>query len=208
MTSLVDSAAQFSSQLKEIGLAEEVVEALKNYGIKTLGQLAFVIGQPGQPIQDTAVEGVLRGALNRGPAIQETACLKRAAFEAQTFVTSTLRQAVERSDDAPKKIAAAERASRMQDLKNRLPGVSVEGELEPAHCVLEKACSMYDTNSLKCLGVASCISRGQEVQGASKNKELSWEKGSLILKNVDDQLACSTDSVTWSAERSRLALPN
>lgn len=38
-----------------------------------------------------------------------------------------------------------------------------------------------------------CISRALEVQGATKSRELTLEKGALILKH-DDKLTCSTDS--------------
>ena len=59
MSSLVDSAAQFDSQLREIGLAAPLVTALKAHGVRTLAQLAFAIGQPGQPIADAAVEALI-----------------------------------------------------------------------------------------------------------------------------------------------------
>eukprot|EP00435_Cladocopium_sp_Y103_P029318 s1136_g7.t1 len=140
MSSLIDSGAQFESQLKDAGLPVTFIDSLKRHGVKTLGQLAFAVGQPGQPIQDASVEQLVQNALGRPPTLQETACVKRAAFEAQTYLTATLRQAVDRSEDAlPQKIPVAERQTRMEALKTGLTGLSVTGEHEPAHCLLDRS---------------------------------------------------------------------
>eukprot|EP00435_Cladocopium_sp_Y103_P055976 s209_g18.t1 len=195
MTSLIDSGAQFESQLKDAGLTVVFVDSLKRHGIRTLGQLAFAVGQPGQPIQDPSVEQLVQNALGRAPTLQETACVKRAAFEAQTYLTATLRQAVDRSEDSlPRKIPFAERQTRMEALKAGLTGLSVTGEHEPAHCVLDRACSMYEANSLKYMDLASCVSRSLEAQGTTKSQELTLEKGSLVMKSGDEKLQSATDS--------------
>lgn len=49
-------------------------------------QLAFAVGQPGQPLQDAAVDNFIHAASGRAPAVGESAILKRAAFEAQNFL--------------------------------------------------------------------------------------------------------------------------
>ena len=72
--------------------------------------------------------------------------------------------------------------------------ISITGEHEPAHCLLDKACQMYETNALKHLDLASCVSRTLEIQGTTKNRELTFERGSLVLKNQDEKLTSSTDS--------------
>lgn len=120
--------------------------------------------------------------------------LKPAAFEAQTFLIATLRQSVDRTDDMPKKIAFAERTQRLQALQAALTGVDIKGELEPSHGLLDRACNTYENISLKYLELATCVSRSLEVQGTTKNRELTSEKGSLILKSGDDKLQSPTDS--------------
>jgi hypothetical protein len=103
--------------------------------------------------------------------------------------------AVDRSEDSlPRKIPFAERQTRMEALKNALLGISVTGEHEPAHSLLDRACAIYETNSLKYLDLASCVSRALEVQGTTKNRELTLERGSLVMKNTDDKLQSATDS--------------
>eukprot|EP00435_Cladocopium_sp_Y103_P044391 s1982_g12.t1 len=194
MTSLIDSKAQFDSHLKETGIGQALIENLKRHGIRTLAQLAFAVGQPGQPIADNNIEQLVQQAHGRAPQLTETAILKRVAFEAQTFLTATLRQAVDRTDDTPRRIPFAERTTRLEALKLTLGGIGISGEHEPAHGVLDKACAMYESNSIKYLELSSCVSRAHEVQGTPQSKELTLEKGSLILKHNDDKLTSPTDS--------------
>eukprot|EP00435_Cladocopium_sp_Y103_P074715 s4_g50.t1 len=50
----------------------------------------------GQPIADASVEQLVQQAHGRAPQLTETAILKRVAFEAQTYLMATLRQAARR----------------------------------------------------------------------------------------------------------------
>ena len=209
MTSLIDSTAHFDSRLRELGLPQAFVDLVKAHGVATLSQLAFAVGQPGQPLADNNIGNFVNAAVGRNASIAEIAVLKRAAFEAQTFLVATLRQNVEKSDDAPRKIAFAERTSRLQALQRAVVGVQISGEHEPAHCVLDKACHMFETNTLKYLEPAACVSRSLEIQGTTKNRKLTFEKGSLVLKSGDDKLESPTDSeikVHYAMVRRGLAL--
>ena len=126
--------------------------------------------------------------------LAETSALKRLGFEAHTYLVATLRQQIDQSDDSqPRKVAFAERTQRMERLRNELRGLEIAGELEPAHALLDKCCAMFDSNNVKWLEPAVCISRSMEVQGTPKSRELTLEKGSLILKQ-DDKMTCATDS--------------
>ena len=53
MTSQVDSAAYFSQRAAEVSLTTRVTTALQDAGLKTLSQLAFCVGQPGQLLPQT-----------------------------------------------------------------------------------------------------------------------------------------------------------
>ena len=67
-----------------------LINNIKTHGVGTLSQLAFAVGQPGQPLQDAAIDNFIQAAAGRPPAVGESAILKRAAFEAQTFLIATL----------------------------------------------------------------------------------------------------------------------
>ena len=91
MTSLIDSQAHFESRLRELGLDTALVTNIKNHGVGTLSQLAFAVGQPGQPIADISIDQFIQAATGRAPAVGESSILKGAAFEGQTFLIATLR---------------------------------------------------------------------------------------------------------------------
>ena len=178
-----------------MGLTRASLTALQNAGVLTLSNLAFAVGQPGQPIATPDVTNFLQAAFGRPATLLETNAIKRVAFEAQTYLIATLRQQVEQRDDSElRKLAYAERTTRMAELQRVLTGVSITGELEPAHILLEKVCNMYEQNVVKYFEPSSCISRALEVQGSSKNKEISLERGSLVVKTAEDKLQASTDS--------------
>ena len=195
MSLLLESEAQFTARASEIGLTSEAIQAIKNAGANSLSKLAFAVGQRGQPISSNEVDGFLRNALGRDPTLAENAHVRRLAFEAQTLLVASLRQVVDSKDDgAPKRIGAAERETRMASIRAELGGLSISDEYEPSHMLLEKACQIYETNTLKYLEPSACTSRSQEVQGSSKTKELVFEGGSLTVRDKDDKLVAPTSS--------------
>ena len=191
----MESEAQFTARAREIGLSNETVQAVKDAGANTLSTLAFAVGQPGQPIATQEADNFLRAALGRDPTLAESNGIRRLAFEAQTLLVANLRQVVEHRDDgAPKRIGAAERETRMNAIRAELGGLCIADEYEPSHLLLEKACQIQESNTLKYIDPASCTSRSQEVQGSTKTKELAFEGGNLVIKGKDDKLVAPTSS--------------
>ena len=195
MSLLLESEAQFASRAKEVGLSEQVISDLKAAGAGTLSKLAFSVGQPGVPISSQEVDAYLLSALGRQPVISENNAVRRLAFEAQTLLVASLRQIVDQKEDgAPKKIGAAERETRMASIRMELGGLLICDDNEPSHALLEKACQIFESNTLRYLEPSACTSRTQEVQGGTKTKELAFEGGSLIVKDKDDKLVAPTAS--------------
>ena len=195
MATLLDSEAQFEARALETGLAQAVVDLIKAAGVNTLSRLAFAVGQPGQAIVPNDVDTFLQTSLGRPATLAESAGVRRLAFEAQTFLVASLRQVVEQRDDGiPKKIGAAERETRMRTLRNELTGLDIQDELEPSHALLERACQINETNSLKYIEPSVCTSRNMEVQGGVKAKELAFEGGALVVRERDNKLQVPTDT--------------
>ena len=74
---------------------QQYVDALAAVQVDSLSKLAFVIGQPGQAIQNQDVTDFLQRALARVPTLAETSALKRLGFEAHTYLVATLRQQID-----------------------------------------------------------------------------------------------------------------
>lgn len=195
MSLLLESEAQFKSRAKEVGLSDQVIDDLVHANAGTLSKLAFCVGQPGQPIASQDVDTFLQGALGRPPVIAENNAVRRLAFEDQTLLVASLRQIVDQKEEgAPKRIGTVERETRMAAIRVELAGIMISDENEPSHALLEKACQIFETNTLRYLEPAVCTSRSQEVQGGTKTKELAFEGGSLIVKDKDDKLVAPTSS--------------
>ena len=65
---------------------------------------------------------------------------------------------------SPKKVGVAERNARMDQLRAQLAGVSLTGQLEPSHALLDMAVQQWETRCLKYIGPEKCHSREDEVQ--------------------------------------------
>ena len=98
--SLLDSKSEFDSRAQQVGLVEEVVQALSDKGIASLAQLGFAAGTPG-----TTDETLLRawasetlGSLSV-PLGQEIA-LRRLLFTAHTLIIASLKEEVARASSA------------------------------------------------------------------------------------------------------------
>lgn len=59
MSSLIDSAAHFEARCTSIGMNPNTLTDFQAYGITTLANLAFAVGQPGQPLDPLEVDNLL-----------------------------------------------------------------------------------------------------------------------------------------------------
>ena len=59
MSSLIDSAAHFEARCSSIGVHPNTLTDFQEYGVTTLANLAFAVGQPGQPLEPLEVDNLL-----------------------------------------------------------------------------------------------------------------------------------------------------
>ncbi|CAE7192582.1 unnamed protein product, partial [Symbiodinium sp. CCMP2592] len=167
----------------EISLAKRVVDALKGEGVTTLAQLAFCVGQPGQVLSQTEFD-TWSEAMLVGITVGEKASLRPLILEAQTMLVASLKDLAEPAEHAsPKKVGVAERNARMDQLRTQLAGVSLTGQLEPSHALLDMidmAVQQWESRCLKYIGPEKCHSREDEVQNIKPlTTSLSLEGGKL-----------------------------
>ena len=120
-------------------------------------------------------------ALLTGMTVGEKASLRRLILEAQTMLVASLKDMAEPSEGAaPKKVGVAERNARMDQLRTQLSGVSLTGQLEPSHALLDMAVQQWESRCLKYIGPEKCHSREDEVQNTKPlTTNLSLEGGKL-----------------------------
>lgn len=174
-TRITESEATFEQQAKEAGLSQE---SFKTANTNTLAKLCFAVTVPGTAPSDaqvTALLNALRPAIV--PTLADSTAIKRLIFESQTFMVYTLKAAVPGSEEAPHKLAPAERRIRLEQQHARLAGVSISGPLEPAHSLYDMCTAMMESNEIKYLSPSKCLSRHQELQGNKPDKEIQLDGG-------------------------------
>ena len=134
----VDSKAVFQNRLATLGLGPMFATFEAN-GWQTLGDFAFATSwTPSAATDDLFVRDVLTPLVGAGDSPFK-AQIRRLWFEAFTMATSDLKRKIERpeDEDKPRKLPVAERAHRLNKIRDDLRGVRIEGELEPSDASLK-----------------------------------------------------------------------
>lgn len=203
--SITDSTATFKRQALRLGLPEDLVSALIDNGVSTLGGIAFAVVPPGTGATDDQIKEF---AQSIAPLIElsigEVAAVKRFIFEAQTALIGQLRaEADPCADPASRKLPPPERAARCEEQKRRLAGLDLTGPLEVAHSVYDLFAGMLEQGQLKYVHPCKCITRAQEVGAIKPPKEIRLDTSSnaLVVKEATQDKDCSTatDMEVWQA---------
>ena len=193
MVSVLDSEAHFERKAREAGITDPNVAVLKNRGFKTLSQVAYMVSQPGVPMPE-ADFATFCSTHFASFSIGEISSLRRLIFESQTLTVASLRLQVSDPDASSKqKMPEAERDVRLENLKHSLPGITVEGHLEPARCLLDAAARIEASNQIVYLAPEKCVSRLYEVaQSKPITKQVDIEASRLVIKESADPVEAPT----------------
>ena len=203
MTSLVESEAHFVQRASKVRLSDTSIEALRRHGFKTLGQLAYTVGQPGQLIPEAEFNEWCRTHVPAASAA-DLACLKRLLFEAQTLALTQLRAQVTEPDSASKRVPEAERERRLRQLRSELSGLNIEGPLEPGRKLLDECAHQEGLGQLKYLSPDRCISRLHEVTHAkATSRQVEIDQSRLVIKEAQDELSMPASSALQVQEALR-----
>ena len=175
--SVVDSAPVFEKRVGALGLGGALAK-FQEFGWNTYGAFAFAAptGAGGVVDNDIFMAVVVRPLLSlsdSAPPPPEAAGLRRLFFESHTMALGELRARVERTDDsAPRRLPQVEREARRAALSARLaPAFVLEGDLEPATCVVDRVVTMVEDDRVEFLGWDLMATRRAELKvGPLKQK--------------------------------------
>ena len=86
MTSIVNNEAHFLKRASEVYIDQPALDALTRHGFRSLGQLAFAVGQPGQDDFQSFCRTIVPSA-----SAACVASIRRLLFKAQTLAVQQLR---------------------------------------------------------------------------------------------------------------------
>ena len=210
MSNQVSSSAHFRARAAEYEIPEQMVDLLDRNHIRTMGNMAFAFSRPGAEFNEAEFTNWIRD-LNGGnlPAMGIVAALRRLHFESEIILTASLRASVEAPESStPKALPFAERSERLQQLRQRLTGLNIEGAGEPSHSLLDEVCAQYEQRTLKYLEPARCTSRENEVLTGKSDKKLKLDPGSLTIResrSVQDETVSTTHHLAQCLRRRGLA---
>eukprot|EP00971_Amphidinium_carterae_P187005 3712003-Amphidinium_carterae.1 len=96
----------------------------------------------------------------------KAAVVRFLVHEAYGLAAAELKSKIERvGDEAPKQLPQHERGIRVDRLKERLPGLDLSEDFEPAHKLVDVAAAMVELSRVRYIPWNECISREQEVLG-------------------------------------------
>ncbi|CAE7394128.1 unnamed protein product, partial [Symbiodinium sp. CCMP2456] len=168
---LVDSKASFKTRCVDMCGNDTLYQRLAGKDIRTFSDLAFACGTPQSPPSQDDFRNFSDEILGVGASLGDTAKLTRLHFEASTYVIAQLKQqVVGDTTDEPKRLPLAEKEARYRDLKLRLPGLIIQGELLPSHALVDAVAHMAETNCLTWLAPSKCTKRDQELRIGPKDK--------------------------------------
>ena len=171
MATSLDSKPFFAARAKAIGLDDHVIQCLQAAGVNTLAAMAFwCTYQPGSP-DDSVLVKASADAIGVDPVPPgATIAIRRLHYESRTMFVADLRNRVVATDeDQPKRIPAAERASRHHDQKTRIAGLIMEGCYECSHALLDSVMQQYEHDEVRWIGLTCCTSREQELAGQKRD---------------------------------------
>ena len=184
----------------EVRLSDASIEALRRHGFKTLGQLAYTVGQPGQLIPEAEFTEWCRNHVPAASAA-DLASLKRLLFEAQTLALTQLRAQVTEPDSASKRVPEAERERRLRQLRSALSGLNVEGPLEPGRKLLDECAHQEALGQLKYLSPDRCLHEVTHAKATSRQVEIDQSR--LVIKEAQDELSMPASSALQVQEALR-----
>ena len=210
--SLADSEAAFEQHCNKIVPTGALATLLNNNGIKCLSALAFAIGTPqSPPTEDQFKEFAtqMNGGVELNFGMQ--AHLRRLHFEASAIVMAELKsRATDTSSEGARKLPMAEKAARLRDQEQRLPGIRIKGELQPSYALVDLVAQVKETNCITWIPPSKCSKTDSEVQNTIKEKPvtLSLEQQMVKLTSTEENIVADTSTdlqLQWALQRRGLA---
>lgn len=196
---IVDSAAAFEQHCDSIDSTSALKNLLVNQNITTYAKLAFAIGNPQKPPTEEEFANFCT-TLNGGTdlTLGEITDVKRMHFESVTIVIANLksRVAADTGVEGVRKIPNAEKQARLITQQKRLVGISITGELQPSHALIDLVNSMCDSNNVIWIPPSKCSKRETEITMATKEKSsmVSVEQHLLKVAPADHEIKTDTSS--------------
>ena len=198
-----DSTHVFEKRLATLGIAE-LVDKFRAFGWNSYGNFAFAVPavSGGSTDPDLFLRDVLRPLFDLSPdapAPPKAAAVRRLFFEAHTFAVGEVRARAERTEgDPPRRIPQAEREARRDALSKRLaPAFVLEGDLEPAHHVVDKFVNMVEHDTIEYIKWEQVATRKAELRAGPGQRRWTATASGTIKEVIDKDAPAVSVNTHW-----------
>ena len=155
--SFADSRAVFEQRARNIGLTDAVIKLFTDASLDTMGKFAFACNYSPARSNDKPFKDLLSKVLQRDPDLVEESCLRRLFNESFATVAADIKsQTKQTSEDLHRKLAPADRASRLEEQQRRLVGITIRGPYEPGDSLV-RFVSYYENDRLHWVSLGLCV---------------------------------------------------
>ena len=199
--SLIESSAAFFQRCDEITGDGSLGLALDAQEIRSHSSMSFAMGTPQMTPTEDQFKALAERVFGAGVSVGQMSAIRRIHFESTTLVISSIKERVtsEGADkgDVARKIPQAEKRQGREEQMARLRGISMVGELDPSHALLDLANHMLETGAIMWVAPSKCSKRDDEVQMSLKDS-----KSSIQVENSQLKVGPSSDAVVaeWNSE--------
>ena len=176
----VDSVASFQARAAELGIPAVQIQKLAARDVDTHARFAFVSAYQPQSSDDRPLQQALQDLLG-APAGDLLPVYRRLFYESHTLAVQDLRARVDRREgQEPRKLAMPERLDRLKRLREALPGLTIDAQLEPSHNLVDRVMAMAEEQALTYVDLATCTSREAEIHHTKKAPAFEFTSDGLL----------------------------
>ena len=199
--STIDSKAIFNAKMRSLSLGD-LLEAFEGNGWTTISSFAFATPAnfAGTPVDEATFRELILTPLFGEGIDPRVPSIRRLHFECYSQTIAELHRKSSRldEDEKPKSLAPPERLARLEEVKEKVGIMDVEGELEPSDILVDKYVHMQETTGvLKYIPFEEIGRRDQEILGVKKDSFMKPDPNTGIVKvhehNIDNFVDVSTD---------------
>ena len=167
-----------------MGLSADVLKQIVDKGYKNMAMFAFSCNYSLRASTDKPFLEMISATLGRDPDPAELSILRRLFNESYAKVAADIKSQVKQTDESvTRRLAPAERADRLKIQQQKLKGLAIRGQYEPADALVDKCCAANESDRLSYIEWSLCISREYELaNNVKKDTDLSFSNdGTLKL---------------------------
>ena len=173
------------------------IETIKEFGLEAFEAKIFDLGcechadfsqaanfQPGNPDETPFIDEVVVPVLGRADHPMKIK-LRRLFYESHCLSAAEManKLTARADDERPQKLPGPERAARLKKLAESLPGLDLEGDLEPSDILIDKCFAQVSNKQVRFIPWDELTRKSDEIRGVKKVNFLQLDANGIVKQS-------------------------